>query len=82
MAHNPATGSVSLLRHVRGQNEAATASRKRADGALREAREYAAAPLPAQTARRTTLKALIALEFRGLPVHDPVHAGALSCYVP
>ena len=42
--------------------------------ALREAREYAAAPLPAQTPRRTTPEALIALEFRGRAVHDSVHA--------
>ncbi len=42
--------------------------------ASREAREYAAKPLPAQTARRTTPETLIALDFRGLSVHDPVHA--------
>jgi hypothetical protein len=50
--------------------------------ALREAREYAAVPLPAQTARQIAPEALITLEFRGLPVHDPVHAGAPCCYVP
>ena len=50
--------------------------------ALREACAHATAPLPAQTAGRTTLKALIALEFRSHPFHDPFHAGARSCYVP
>ena len=52
----------------------ATASRKPANGALREAREYAAAPLAAQIARRTAPEALIALEFRGHPFHDSFHA--------
>ena len=42
--------------------------------ALREAHEHAAVPLPAQTPRRTTLEALIALGFRGRAVHDSVHA--------
>jgi hypothetical protein len=42
--------------------------------ALREAREYAAQPLPAQTARRIALHALIPLEFRGPSFHDPFHA--------
>jgi hypothetical protein len=42
--------------------------------ALREAREYAAAPLPAQMPRRIAPEALIALGFRGLAVHDSVHA--------
>ena len=42
--------------------------------ALREAREYAAHALPAQTTRRTTLEALIAREFRGHSFHDPFHA--------
>ena len=42
--------------------------------ALREAREYAAQPLPAQTTWRITLEALIALEFRGHSFHDPFHA--------
>ena len=42
--------------------------------ALREAREYAAQPLPAQTARRLALHALIPLEFRGPSFHDPFHA--------
>ena len=42
--------------------------------ALREAREYAAAPLPAQTARRTAPEALIALGFRDYPFHDSFHA--------
>ena len=42
--------------------------------ALREAREYAAQPLPAQTAQRIALHALIPLEFRGPSFHDPFHA--------
>jgi hypothetical protein len=42
--------------------------------ALREAREYAAQPLPAQTARRLALHALIPLEFRCPSFHDPFHA--------
>jgi len=42
--------------------------------ALREAREYAAQPLPAQTARRLAPHALIPLEFRGPSFHDPFHA--------
>jgi hypothetical protein len=42
--------------------------------ALREAREYAAQPLPAQTARRIAPHALIPLEFRGPSFHDPFHA--------
>ena len=42
--------------------------------ALREAREYAAQPLPAQTAQRIALHALIPLEFRGLSFHDSFHA--------
>jgi hypothetical protein len=39
--------------------------------ALREARDYATAPLPAQTARQIAPEALIALEFRGYSFHDP-----------
>ena len=42
--------------------------------ALREACEYATRPLPAQTARRIALDALIPLEFRGPSFHDPFHA--------
>jgi hypothetical protein len=42
--------------------------------ALREAREYAAQPLPAQTARRIALHALVPLEFRGPSFHGPFHA--------
>jgi hypothetical protein len=37
--------------------------------ALREAREYAAQSLPAQTARRIALHALVPLEFRGPSFH-------------
>jgi hypothetical protein len=44
--------------------------------ALREAREYAAWPLPAQTARRTALHALIPLESHGPSFHDPFHAAS------
>ena len=46
--------------------------------ALREARERAATPLPAQTARRATPEALIALEIRGYSFHDPFHAANAS----
>ena len=42
--------------------------------ALREAREYTAQPLPAQTARWIAVHALIPLEFRGPSFHDPFHA--------
>ena len=42
--------------------------------ALREAREYAAQSLPAQTARQVAQEALIALGFRGYSFHDPFHA--------
>jgi hypothetical protein len=44
-----------------------------ADGALREARSLALIAWPAQTARPIVLEALIALEFRSLPFHDPFH---------
>jgi hypothetical protein len=41
--------------------------------ALREAREYAAGPLPAQTAWRIALHAPITPGFRGPSFHDPFH---------
>ena len=46
--------------------------------ALREARAHATQALPAQTARRIAPEALIPLEFRGLPVHAPVHAKSVT----
>jgi hypothetical protein len=50
--------------------------------ALREAREYAAQPLPAQTARRIALHALIPLELRDPSFHDPFHAGLYPLGLP
>jgi len=42
--------------------------------ALREAGEYAAQPLPAQTAWLIAVHALIPLGFRSPSFHDPFHA--------
>jgi len=42
--------------------------------ALREACDHTIQPLPAQTARRIALHALIPLGFRGHSFHDPFHA--------
>ncbi len=41
--------------------------------ALRGACSLAPIPLPAQTAQRTPVGALVALEFHGMPFHDPFH---------
>jgi hypothetical protein len=57
-----------------GPERGATASRKPASGALREACAAAAHALAAPIARAIARMALAALGLSGDPVHEPVHA--------
>ena len=56
----------------------ATASRKPASGALREARSLVLLAWPAHITRRIAVMALIAPGFRSLPFHDPFHGPGLA----